>query len=541
MRKAGQVFDSVVRMLFLALMALVLFATVAIDKNKSAASNSVAFDNAAYFLVSALLLLFAWRRLYFRAGGGARLTGRGYYRALAALALAVAAVQLVISRWVAPLHEYNTADFTNIMNAGKALADGGSFESFPYFKVSPNNLNMAIVVSWVYGVFRSQWAVVFMGGLRTNLSVVLASLAVYNVTRRAGLSLTVAVVGELLVALTWRAFLVYTDNYAMIYVALMVWLSTTAVKPVLRTALITLAAVCGCFIKVTCAIVYLALAAAGLIRWMLSKDRGVDVKRAALAVGCAVALFAGMLGAQGALRGHYGYTRGEYPKGWQYMLMVGQNSEGMGKVSAASKQVREDYIRQYGNLRDINRAFIRHAVDSVKARGIAGNLAFFEKKINLVYNDGYFNNVQQKKMYASDANLLYNFYLKPGKYYQVGAALFQVLWDGILLVMMVYAAAQCRGAIRRRRRAQARRGADLDAAGGVLRFCEIMILGITLYLLLLEGRSKYLYMFMPVFLTAFGLMFDRLCRAALAARARRGAGTEGGIAGAETGGSDAFI
>ena len=39
---------------------------------------------------------------------------------------------------------------------------------------------------------------------------------------------------------------------------------------------------------------------------------------------------------------------------------------------------------------------------------------------------------------------------------------------------------------------------------------EITILGIVLYMLLFEGRSKYLFMFLPVYFTLAGIGFGRI-------------------------------
>jgi hypothetical protein len=39
-----------------------------------------------------------------------------------------------------------------------------------------------------------------------------------------------------------------------------------------------------------------------------------------------------------------------------------------------------------------------------------------------------------------------------------------------------------------------------------MRLLRIAILGVTLSILLMEGRAKYLFMFLPAFLAAFGVM-----------------------------------
>ena len=56
-----------------------------------------------------------------------------------------------------------------------------------------------------------------------------------------------------------------------------------------------------------------------------------------------------------------------------------------------------------------------------------------------------------------DRSALYDLYIREGRFYQLGATLFQILWDGILAIMMLYAAldavsSACVGTVKRRRR-----------------------------------------------------------------------------------------
>ena len=224
--KAGRFLSGAVSALFGALMACILYATVFVDKGfRNPFPNTVPLANGVYYLAalaalgSLFLLIYArpGRRKDLRRGTG--MTPRGYGCALLAMFAVVAVLQFFVSRW---MPASGMKDLKNVLNGAEALARGDSLESFPYFKTSPNNLNITIILSWVYAVFRSTLAVTLMGALRTAASVALASLAVYNVTRRGEIALAVAVLGNLLVALNWRAFVVYSDNYGMIYSALMV-------------------------------------------------------------------------------------------------------------------------------------------------------------------------------------------------------------------------------------------------------------------------------------------------------------------------------
>ncbi len=517
-KKVGDFLNVAVEALFALLMLCVMIATVIVDKHIAfRAPNTVAWPNIVYYLGAAALLFVIFCCCYARATGDRpALSGRAgpsegqrFAFALLGIAAAVGILQFFISRWM-PYQALGT-DFTNISEAAWTVHEGGSLKKFTYFQRSPNNVNMAIVFVWIYKLIPQRGVIVWLGALAANASAALVSMTVFNVTRRRNLSLAVAVVSELLLALTWRSFLPYTDNYGMVFVALVIWLYTTALKPVYKIPLIVACAAIGAFIKITCVIPLLAVGIAVLIRWMRSGARRVNLKRVACCALCLALFFGGMLRLQGPIRARYGYVPGKYPKGWQYLLMVGQNTEGMGTVYAGNGEARRTYIDEYKDLAKVNRAFIADALASIRERGLWGNVVFYVKKLNAAYNDGYFHNVQTTRCRQAERNLIYEVYMKNGRFYQPGAALMQVLWDAVLLTMMLWAAW---GIVARLRRGGAQPG-DLgtrsDAMASALLVVQIAILGATLYILCLEGRSKYLFMLLPAYMVAFGLMLHELC------------------------------
>ena len=89
----------------------------------------------------------------------------------------------------------------------------------------------------------------------------LASPGVYNVTGREDVAFwRRGWSARYWVALTWRAFIVYTDNYGMIFVALMLWVCTTRIRPAIKVPLMTFFAVMASYIKVTNLVVFAAVA-----------------------------------------------------------------------------------------------------------------------------------------------------------------------------------------------------------------------------------------------------------------------------------------
>lgn len=120
-------------------------------------------------------------------------------------------------------------------------------------------------------------------------------------------------------------------------------------------------------------------------------------------------------------------------------------------------------------------------------------LKFLLKKINVAYNDGYFNNVQFFSRDTVEKNIWYDIYPKEGKYYSFGANLFQILWDLILIIIGI--SVLVNQEIRTIKKYE---------------LFEIIIMGITAYVLIFEDRSKYLFMFLPIYVMFSGVILDEI-------------------------------
>lgn len=522
--------EAALNVLFGILMLLVFYATVILDKRADVPfPNTVEQANVVYYAV-ALVLLWVLYLVFFasgsrRRGASERADGRAtkrFYIALGVLFLIAATLQFFVSRWIPVGQElFRKGDFTTVATCAWDIAHGGSFEGYTYFQTSPNNVNITIVLSWVYRIFNNQRAAVWLGALLVNASVIITSIAVRNTWRREGIALVVAGVGEILVALSWRAFLPYTDNYGMIFIALMLWLSTTTLRPEIKTPLIVLCGACGTFIKVTCLVFLVAIGINGLLKWLRDGQRRLNIRRMTLVAISVVVMLGGMLVLQKPIRGHYKYAPGEYPKGWQYMFMVGQNTKGVGVTGGGNATIRNRAIEKYGNLKEVNQEFLRRAVGFIRERGLAGNAVFYTRKLNSVYNDGYFHNVQSNLLKKLKKTFLYGIYARKGKYYAHGANLMQILWDVVLLTMMLYCLNLFLAFLRRRSNPElAPTKVQPSQERDMANLLKLVIMGVTLYLMLLEGRSKYLYMFLPAFLAAFGGMLQVNGRGISAARSR---------------------
>lgn len=147
------------------------------------------------------------------------------------------------------------------------------------------------------------------------------------------------------------------------------------------------------------------------------------------------------------------------------------------------------------NKKEFNIKVIRERLENY---GPAGYLQFLAEKVTRIYTDGTFNYGTEGDWAACEeifdsppAGALQELYHIDGKYYSVSSRFFNSMW------MIILAAVTLSGFLPRRSSAKS----EVD----VLR---LTIIGLTVFLLLVEGRARYLYHLLPVFilLAVYGML-----------------------------------
>ena len=488
-------FFNTIQVMFAILMTMIAVATIVLDKNvANPFPNTVTYANGAYYL-AACIALFLSLAIHRRIYGQRDIDIRIYRGIMITIPLIVGGWQIAVSQWI---YWYkNASDFGSIMQAATGFNSGMDFTAFPYFLRAPNNANLAIMLSWIYKIIPDWRCILLIGAILTNISAVLIAVSVKNITNNRFASVISLVLAEPLMAMTWRAFIVYTDNFGMIFVALIIWIYSLKIKDKYKMPLIIVVAAIGTFIKFTVFICLLAILIYQFIIGISQSDKLVDkIKKGIGILILTVSIFGVMLYTQKSLQSYYGLElAGKYPIGLQYWFMIGQNSEYYGAYNRSDVEIWDAVIEEARSLNEgvdyVNNIQLEIGIDRIRERGFLGNIKFYIKKLNVAYNDGYFHNVQALPPAVShelSPNLLYKLLWKEdGSLYQISAGILQVAWDAVLLSLMA-------GAVLLRKRE-------------TYKLYQIMILGITLYLMIFENRSKYLYMFLPVYLCAAGISF----------------------------------
>ena len=498
--KIGNVICKLIRGIFVLMMFFIIVSTIFIDKRiDNSFLNTVAHSNWVYYAFSlvlgAIAVCFVCR---------ISIPDRAYWLLLAAIAVGVAVWEYMV---VCCIAENSGVDFRNIQAAAMGLAEGESFSEYPYFATSPNNANLAILLSYLYRIVPSWKAITLAGALCTDASAVLVSLSVRNYTQDNSAGVVSLVASCLLMAMTLRSFFVYTDNFGMLFISGGLYILSLNLERKIKIPLFLVVSAMGAYIKVTCALVVIAmLACYCLMELRESESMAGMIKRIGAALVLSAIVFVLLYTAQEALRARHGLEKGEYAKGWQYMLMVGQNTESYGTVNPEDSELRASFIEEYRDPQSVKDACRDEAFARIRSRGIMGNVKYVLAKLDVGYGDGYFNNVQ---MLSDDGSgwILRDVYQMDGKYYQVPANILQCLWMWVLAVFLVGSALTFRKRTPR---------------SYLMEFYEMMVCGITLYLLCFEGRSKYIFMFLPIYLILFGVLLKEIGGEARRAFGRRG-------------------
>ena len=493
-----KVFFKIIQGTFAILMALIAVATIILDKKvDNRYPNTVAYANVVYYL-AAFIILFLSLVIYRHIRGEKDIDIRVYRGIMTVIPIAVwVGWQIPIARWIY-WYQDTSSDFGNVMQAAISLNSGKSFADYPYFLMYPNNANFAIFLSWIYKIIPRMRGIILLGATLTNISAVLVAASVKNMTKSRFASVLSLILAELLMAMNWRTFLIYTDNFGMIFVALILWVYSLKIKDKYKMPLVIILAAMGTFVKITVLICLLAILIHRLLTGISENSKLVDkIKKATPIFILAVAVFGMTFLAQRSLWSYHGLDlTGRYPDGWQYYFMLGQNSKFYGVYNSEDRVLRGTIVEEAKSLNEnieyVKARLLTEGLERVKEREFWGNIKFYIKKINVAYNDGYFNNLQTlppKVSHEPSKNLFYKILWKEnaGSLYQVYAGILQVSWDAVLLGLMA--------------------SVILLRKEESFKLFEIMILGITLYLMLFEDRSKYLYMFLPVYLCAGGESF----------------------------------
>lgn len=402
---------------------------------------------------------------------------------LADAALLAAQLVIVRSTWY-----YAGWDVAACYQNAEQLALTGATDP-SYFQLCPNNAPFTLLIAiplWAAGKLglAVPYAVLpYLSAVLVNLACLLCALCARRLTRSRAATAGVFALCAVWVGLSPYISVPYTDTFAIVFpvLALYCWLSVK--QSFCKWALVTLCCFTGYALKPAVLIVWIALVIVGGLRFLSQKAAAGSFKRIALIL---LAMLLGFVPAKLFKDGATAYLAGSAtPQGQlseTHYLMMGLNPDTYGGHSPEDVA----FSTSFDTLAERRAANLERAVERLNDKGFAGGLQFFSVKAYKAYADGTFASnksllVEQKpKRDDALSKLLRSFYFTDGAHRQSFATVGQGLWLFVLLGCCV-SAFVTRGR---------------SAAVPVL---TLALLGVTLYLLLVEVWPRYLYIFSPLY------------------------------------------
>lgn len=329
-----------INILFAAFMISVLIATLLLDKNIANPFPNVAkWSNGGYYLI-AFTVIGAMLWLYIHKKN--KFSTKYFYIMIGCIAIVTMLLQTIIVIW-AP-ESLGNGDFGNVKQMAISLAQGGRFLEKSYFSAASNNVHIAILLSWVYRLTSSWRGVIWLGAILTNISIVLATLIVFRLTQHMYPSVIICVIGEILTALSWRAYMPYTDNWGMFFAIAVIYLYVSDIKEEYKILSIIVVGLIGAWIKITALIPLIGISIYSVFSLLCAKKTSrkklqIIIWTFVLTIG----IGGGGTYASRKLSENYGYVKTDSAKGWQYFFMVGQDESCIGTVGVGSSAYYEKW------------------------------------------------------------------------------------------------------------------------------------------------------------------------------------------------------
>lgn len=503
------------RVLFGIITAYILVLVLLVDRKKEYAwrmflrrgSNWMLLLIAAALVCLVVFLLRKWGRVPRWAGSHA-----GLLVSLGAVLLV--AVQLYMAYCI---YFRVGWDVEAVTNTAMALARGEGFGGwdYQYYSWYPTNAFLPIVQSWILravvpeGLLSKTAGLLFVLAAASCIAVdAAAGFALLSVRRLTGRSGPVwAALAMLLPLLVFHPYVVvpYSDTFVMPFTTLayLLWLGRKGNRSdLVRWFFIGLLITVGALIKMTAYIVLIAMVIFSAVRFFANANKKKALPRmgaAVLAVVLAFGLSQGVC--RWALDANGFWLDEEQAMGATHFLMMGMNPYTDGSYSSDDVQFSQSFFfaeeRTQANLEVIKQR--------IRERDASDWLDFYVRKTLMTYNDGTFfwgfEGNHFLELYDNDDLPLAPFFRSLFYYEGSNLGWFHTVSQAVWLMVL------CGTALSLLRR----KGESYKEQEPVC-LLQLILVGVFFYLMLFEGRSRYLFSFVPVFVTAAAVGFDRLYR-----------------------------
>ena len=417
---------------------------------------------------------------------------------------------------------FTTWDPGTILSFSEAVYEGFDTAGWAwYFNLFPNNdfLTVAMVqlTAFAHAIGKSPTLVAaLVGAVLVNIGGLFSAISAQRITGSVFVSACIWVLYSILASLSPWIAVPYSDTYSIVFVAGSI-LCLTFVFPLnnRKRAFFIGAAFAACVligaqIKPTVVIVLISAGLVFVVFLFTHFTRSLLKSIVPLCFGCVASmLLCGLVlvpNVHAKMESYYQSNHDEAVSVTHY-LMMGANPDTFGSFSFDDYAISRS-VEGYERRQSVNLSIYK---DRMQDFGCVGYVAFLGRKLLLTYYDGDFGvggegddlPLTAEKVldnpWGDFSQFLRDIYYFSGEKPHLLVEIEQVSWFAVLLLMLAFSICFAF-------QKELRENADPVAV-----ICILSFLGVTVFLLLFETRSRYLYCFLPLFsvIAAFGMAYGR--------------------------------
>lgn len=478
-----------------------LLLLVIVDKKMGfhVAPNPLPIANLQLIAVP-LVLLFSF--LFFLASAPAPQTSAArFYKQISCYFAIVLLCQMILARSI----WFDTGwDVSAIRLAAKDMVSDGIEPALKkhawYFSRYPNNTFLLLFTALLTKIGTVIWpgypyrVVTLVNVVFVWLSMYGASLCTYRLTQSRRITMFAALLGTILICFSGFIVIPYSDTMAMPFPVLSLTCILFCKNKYIKTALVAFFSALGGLLKPPVLIVLIAYGTLCLCDLIKMRSRRQQMVREALLTACITALaLLCVSGPYALLKKQLSldtYFRADNALTMTHFLMMGANERTDGTYSEEDVT----FSCSFPDVKTREQENLREYVRRLQSLGVSGTLSLLTRKHILSYNNGSFLWGGEGGFYqtANDRTDPFSVFLQEMYYGNLNdpksirlLAVQQIIWLTILLGIAglpFYRGTNC----------------------AAVSWMSLTLLGVTLYLLLFECRSRYLFVFTPLFICLFG-------------------------------------
>lgn len=411
--------------------------------------------------------------------------------------LAIFGVQLFIT---SNIWFYTGWDVKMIVNDAMNITSNNTNEVTAwYYSTYPNNLVLVYVLSLIlkFGkIFLSEpyIAVLWVNCFSVCISLFLAILCIFKLTKSRRVTVLGMCIGACLIALSPWIVIPYSDTLGMVFPVLCLFLYLYIEKYYLKCLLCAISAAIGFLIKPTVIIIFIAICIVELCRIFADLTQENFQYKSIVALMLAIVLF--FLSANGIKKLVYYIDETEFNESIEFSMehyfMMGTNVEANGGY--ASEDVSLSY--SFADAKQRKKNNIDVAISRIKEMGPIGYVKHLIRKNISTYNDGTFYWGKEGTFFditfvreGKFPDVLKNLYYKDGENFGKFCTVEQIIWFYVLICICFCFLSK-------------------KSTGEIL--ISIGLIGVSVFLLLFEARSRYLLIYSPLYITLASIGISKL-------------------------------